>query len=129
MQGQDDLVANSVDDMLNEKNKKALIIANIPESRHEHLSKITSVLASKLDVDIKEHDIESVFRIRSEKSPNPAHIMLKFHLATVREKMYSARKLFKKNLLPLKSLGYIHETSIYITEVLSKSQQALFYKA
>lgn len=129
MQAQDDLVAKSVDDMLNEKNKKALIMANIPESRHEDLSKITSVLASKLDVDIKEHDIESVFRIKSEKSPNPAHIMVKFHSATVRDKLYNARKLFKKKSVTTKSLGYIHETSIYINEVLSKSQQALFYKA
>ena len=112
---QDDLVAKSVDDMLNEKNKKALIMANIPESRHEDLSKITSVLASKLDVDIKEHDIESVFRIKSEKSPNPAHIMVKFHSATVRDKLYNARKFFKKKSVTTKSLGYIHETSIYIT--------------
>ena len=46
-------VCNSFDKMENEKNMKALLITNIPESRNEDLTKVIITLAKHLDATLQ----------------------------------------------------------------------------
>ena len=118
----------AMESLENEKNKKALIVANIPISHNENLPKIIVTLASRLNCNIKESDIDAVFRIKSVKPANPPLIMVKFHQLAVRDRLYDARKLFIKNAVDTTSLQFTQKQRIYINEALSKAQQRLFQK-
>jgi len=125
----DEKVAKSVDKIENEKNRKVLLLANIPVSPNENLAKVLTTLCKHLETNLKPTDIESVYRIKTAKSPDPPLIMAKFHDADLRDKVYSARKLFVKKSINTTTLGFNTESNIYINEVLSKAQQSLFYMA
>lgn len=122
-------VIHTVDKIENDKNQRALLIANIPESRNESTTKIVLSLASHLDTTISPSDIDAAFRIKNESSPDHPVILVKFNNTTSREKLYNARKNFKKKSVTTKTLGFREERNIFINEMLSTAQQKLFYKA
>ena len=57
--------------MENEKNMKALLIKNIPESRNEDLTKVIITLAKHLDATLQAADVESVFCIENDLNSKP----------------------------------------------------------
>ena len=86
-QTKEQAVRNSFDRMENEKNLKALLITNIPESRSEDTTKVVLTLAKHLDAELQASDIESVFRIKNDSNPKPALIMVKFNKASARDSL------------------------------------------
>ena len=115
--------------MENEKNLKALLITNIPESRSEDTTKVVLTLAKHLDAELQASDIESVFRIKNDSNPKPPLIMVKLNKASARDSLYNARKNFTKKGVNTNTLGFRSTQKIFINEVLSKTQQKLFYHA
>jgi hypothetical protein len=122
-------VAKSVDKLENDKNLKALLVANITISRNENLPKIVTTLSSHLGATVLNADIESAFRLKSDKATDPPLIMVKFNSLTARDKLYNARKMFATKSVDTTSLGFTESAHIYINEVMSKAQQSLFYWA
>ena len=123
-------VINAVDKIENEKNQKALIISNIPESRNEDSTKVILTLAEHLGAQIHPTDIETTFRIKNDSAPKPPLIMIKFNNSSARENLYNARKNFNKKAVTTSTLGFRGSSkNIYINEVLSKTQQKLFFLA
>ena len=86
------------------------MVANIPIYHNENLPKIIVTLGSRLNCNIKESDINAVFRIKSVKPANPPLIMVKFHQLAVRDRLYDARKLFIKNAVDTTSLQFTQKT-------------------
>lgn len=123
-------VINAVDKIENEKNQKALLISNIPESRNEDSTKVILTLAEHLGAQIHPTDIETTFRIKNDSAPKPPLIMIKFNNSSARENLYNARKNFNKKAVTTSTLGFRGSSkNIYINEVLSKTQQKLFFLA
>ena len=123
-------VINAVDKIENEKNQKALLISNIPESRNEDSTKVILTLAEHLGAQIHPTDIETTFRIKNDSAPKPPLMMIKFNNSSARENLYNARKNFNKKAVTTSTLGFRGSSkNIYINEVLSKTQQKLFFLA
>lgn len=125
-------VINSVDRIEQEKNLKALLIANVPSSQHEDTTKIVTNLAAKLEASIMPGDIESAFRLKSDTAAHagkPPLIMVKFTNTTSRDNLYNSRKNFKKLSITTKSIGFRSADKIFINEALTRSQRTLFHKA
>ena len=57
--------------MENERNMKALLIKNIPESRNEDLTKEIITRAKYIDATLQAADVESVFRIENYSNSKP----------------------------------------------------------
>ena len=55
--------------------------------------------------------------------------MFKFSKASARERLYNAHKKFTKKGVNTNTLGFRGTQKIFISEVLSKTQQKLFYHA
>lgn len=106
-----------------EKNKKCLLVANIPVTNNENLTKIIKTLGSKLNCLITEQDIEAAFRIKSVNAPNH------FWLWSNSINWLTARKMIMEKSIATTSSNLSQKSHISINEVVSKSQQNLFYKA
>ena len=93
---------SKIENLENEKNKKSLLIADIPITTNENLPKIIRTLGSKPGCTITDQDIEGMFRIKSANAPTPPLIMLKFHRLCMRDKLYNARKMIRQNSIDTK---------------------------
>ena len=53
--------------LTNWRQRKTLIVANIPERHHEYIVKVVTTLAGLVKADVKITDIETDFRLKNDR--------------------------------------------------------------
>ncbi|XP_011557012.3 uncharacterized protein LOC105387907 [Plutella xylostella] len=136
----DKVIISQLEDRIETMERKArasgIEIRNIPKTSGEtknELCAIVKSLGKTLNVDIHDHDIRDIYRIKSKDSTNP--IITEFSSVLKKEKILKASKDFNKN----KSKGDKLNTShfqiktpvkpVFLSETLTYKAQRLFYLA
>lgn len=118
----DDL-KSSLEKMEQEKSRKGIILSGIPETPHENLLEILIRLANQLKISIKGDNVEKIFRTKS------GNVLVSLNSTSIRNQLYDARKLIRQQQITSKTIGFTTDNTIYINELLSKSEQELFFRA
>lgn len=103
------------------KRSKCVEVQGIPPAKGESLMEAYRKLVHKLQIDINEQHLDTVYRIKSTN-----RVVFRFIQSHVRDNFIST---FRKNTVTLKDLGFKESSRLYINEVLSPDQYTLFYKA
>ncbi|KAF6037326.1 hypothetical protein EB796_004359 [Bugula neritina] len=114
-------VKDRVDQLEFQDRKKQLTLNGIPQKSGENLLHAMKVMSEKLKCELQPyHDIDSIFRVKTSDK-----VIIKFIHAHKRDKFFGS---FRKNPLNATDLGFKDNSKLYINEVLSKPQAALFHE-
>lgn len=101
--------------------QKQLVLSGIPYKPNENLVYAVEKISGKLECNIRPDDIDSIYRVK--RSPT---IMVRF-LHTHKRNDFLSK--YRKSPISTTDLGFQTNDKIYVNELLSPTQAALFFKA
>jgi len=128
-QKQEEQIRKQMTHIQHDKNRKTLIITGIPVTSNENLKYLSTKLADAMKVDLKETEIDTVYRSKKVAEGQHPNIVLKFNATSQRDLFYEGRKTISKNTITTTDLGLKEKNKIYINEWLNPQEQHLFYLA
>ena len=102
------------------------VVKGIPYKTGEDTDKIISSIINKLELPIKDSDIDISHRQRNDEN---AGIIVKFVNRKSRNEFYNGRKKLRENKITTKSIDYTEDQPIYINESLTQLNGEIFRHA
>lgn len=115
------------DDLEQYTRNKNIQIDGVPQQDNENLEEMMKVIGEKIDVPIKNEDIDAIHRIPTRSPSNPEPIIVQFLTRKKRDAIIQKAKPAK---LTTKDLNMTcNEKSIFINEHLTKKRKQIMYEA
>lgn len=113
-----------------------LIVTGVPIEKRKNLDDVVADICEALQVDLRQSDFSSIFRLPSKKTANqnadnkaapPSPIILRFNYSWAKDCFLNA--YFKKKTLNLKDIGFKTAKRIYVNESLTTQNRQIFRQA